>query len=156
MLPVKKIISGGQTGVDRAALDGAIFLGIPYGGWLPPNRMTENGPLEKCYILEVMGHGGYKERTLQNVQVSDGTLILSSGPLTGGSALTQKAAQNYNKPCLHIDFRTIPLFEASHQISVWVKTNRVGVLNVAGPRASSDANIYSLTIQLLKEVFSQD
>ena len=90
---IKKIISGGQTGADRAALDVAIKLDIPHGGWVPKGRKTESGPLPERYQFQEMGTRGYAERTEQNVLDSDGTLILSHGKLTGGSALTLRLAK---------------------------------------------------------------
>ena len=85
---IKKIISGGQTGADRAALDTAIKIGIPQGGWIPKGRITEEGPLPDKYQLQEMSSDSYPERTEQNVIDSDGTLIISRGPLTGGSLYT--------------------------------------------------------------------
>ena len=97
---IEKIISGGQTGADQAALDAAIKLGIPHGGWIPKGRMTENGPLPDKYNLIEMPIRSYPERTKKNIRESDGTLILSHGRLTGGSDFTQKMAMRFTKPCL--------------------------------------------------------
>ena len=90
---IEKIISGGQTGADQAALDAAIKLGIPHGGWIPKGRLTENGPLppDKYNLIE-MPTDSYPERTKKNIRESDGTLILSHGMITGGSEYTQKMA----------------------------------------------------------------
>ena len=87
---LKKIISGGQTGADRAALDAAIRLGIPHGGWIPKGRIAEDGPLAATYRLREMPTGGYAERTEKNVMDSDGTLIISHGAPTGGTEYTRK------------------------------------------------------------------
>ena len=89
---IKKIISGGQTGADRAALDVAIKFIIPHGGWIPKGRITEEGPLPDKYKLQEMSTSSYPVRTEQNVIDSDGTLIISHGELTGGSAYTRKMA----------------------------------------------------------------
>lgn len=94
---VKKIISGGQTGADRAALDVAINLRIPHGGWIPKGRKTENGILSDKYQLKEMSSSSYQERTEKNVLDSDGTLIISRRKLTGGSALTKKLAVKHGK-----------------------------------------------------------
>ena len=98
-----KIISGGQTGADQAALDIAIKLNIPHGCWIPKGRLTENGPLPGKYQLQEMPSGSYPKRTEQNVIDSDGTVIFSQGKLTGGSALTGKTAEKHARPWLHLD-----------------------------------------------------
>jgi hypothetical protein len=108
-----KIISGGQTGADRAALDVAIKLDIPHGGWIPKGRITEDGPLPAKYQLQEMLTTSFPKRTEKNVIESDGTLIVSHGKPTGGSALTQKFAVQHNKPCLHIDLNAIAEFFAA-------------------------------------------
>ncbi len=92
---IEKIISGGQTGADRAALDVAIKLGIPHGGWIPKCRPTENGRLPDKYKLKEMPNKSYPKRTEQNVIDSDGALIITHGKLTGVSKLTQKHVKNY-------------------------------------------------------------
>ncbi len=94
---LKKIISGGQTGADRAALDVAIKLEIPHGGWIPKGRIAEDGPLPEKYQLKEMSSPNYKIRTEQNVIDSDGPLIISHDDLTGGSAVTQKFAKKHKK-----------------------------------------------------------
>ena len=94
---IKKIISGGQTGADQAALDAAIKLDIPHGGWIPKGKITENGPLSDKYQLDEMPTASYEERTEQNIIDSDGTLIVSHGRLTGGSALTRELAMENGK-----------------------------------------------------------
>ncbi len=98
-----KIISGGQTGADRAALDAARQRDLPHGGWLPKGRRTEDGPLGQEYRLQEMDSYRYEDRTGKNVVESDGTLIVSYGPLTGGSALTEALAVCYARPCLHLN-----------------------------------------------------
>jgi len=95
---IDKIISGGQTGADRAALDAAIELDIPHGGWIPKGRKTEDGGLPEKYHLKEMPTGSYAARTEQNVIDSDGTLIVSHGKLNGGSALTRRLAKKHKRP----------------------------------------------------------
>lgn len=107
-----KIISGGQTGADQGALDAAIEMDIPHGGWVPKERKTEAGPLPAKYQLKDMLTASYQARTERNVIDSDGTLILSHGPLTGGSALTEKMARKHRKPFLHIDLTETSRFGA--------------------------------------------
>lgn len=139
---IEKIVSGGQTGADRAALDAAIALGIDHGGWVPKGRKTENGPLPDSYQLKEMASSAYKDRTIQNVIDSDGTLIVTRGPLTGGSITTQKATEMNDKPCLHINLNLTPAFSGITKTTEWVFSNQIKVLNVAGPRASKDPLIY--------------
>jgi len=152
---IRKIISGGQTGADRAALDFAVKHNIPHGGWIPKGRKTEAGMLPTKYNLQEMPTPEYTKCTEKNVLNADGTLILSHGPLTGGSALTVSIATRNCKPHLHIDFEQGPLSEAAQRIRQWLQNNDIKVLNVAGPRASKDAAIYQDVIALLEMTFSQ-
>ena len=151
---VTKIISGGQTGADRAALDFAIKHNIPYGGWVPKGRKTEDGTLPEKYQLQEMPTGEYAKRTEQNILDSDGTLIVSHEYLTGGSALTEFLAEKHKKPCVHIDLNKLNQKEAAFIINKWRRTNRIRVLNVAGPRAGKDPMIYQATLELLEAVFN--
>ena len=130
---IKKIISGGQTGADQAALDVAIELDIPHGGWIPKGRLTENGPLPDQYQLREMPTDSYPKRTEQNVIDSDGTLIVSHGKLDGGSTLARKLAKKHGRPCLHVNLRRKSAYEAAEEIREWIRTHRIKVLNVAGP-----------------------
>lgn len=150
---ISKIISGGQTGVDQAALDVAIELGLPYGGWLPRGRRTEDGALPDKYKMKEMPTSSYSERTEQNVIDSGGTLIISRGKLKGGSELTHEMAIRYERPCLHVDASTVNAFQAARNISAWIAQHGIEVLNVAGPRNSEDPEIYNLTVKILKAVF---
>jgi hypothetical protein len=150
---IKKIISGGQTGVDQAALDVAIDLGIPHGGWIPKGRKTEEGVLPAKYQLQEMPTSSYPKRTEQNVIDSDGTLIISHGRLTGGSLFTLKMAKGHRRPCLHIDLSKGTAFEDAMKINIWIEDNQVEVLNVAGPRASKDPAIYEEAKTLLQTAY---
>ena len=147
---VTKIISGGQTGVDQAALDTAINLDIPHGGWIPKGRKTEAGILPDKYKLNEMPTGSYPKRTAQNILDSDGTLIFSHGRLTGGSALTRDLCIKHARPWLHVDFKITNNIDTSDSISSWIIENSIKVLNVAGSRASKDPEIYALTVTVLK------
>src|SRR5436309_5940772 len=100
---IRKIVSGGQTGADRAALDVAHELGIPHGGWAPLGRWAEDGPLDHRYLLDEAPSEDPSLRTEWNVRDSEATLILSHGPLAGGSALTRRLARQYGRPCLVIN-----------------------------------------------------
>jgi hypothetical protein len=146
---LEKIISGGQTGADQGALDAAIACGIPHGGAIPAGRKTEAGMLPRSYDMTEMESGCYTDRTERNVIDGDGTLILSHGPLTGGSALTEKIARQLDKPCLHIDFAAVKMDRAHQNAGAWIEASGIKVLNVAGPRASSDPTIYQLTRDLI-------
>jgi hypothetical protein len=147
---LEKIVSGGQTGADRAALDFAIKRKIPHGGWVPKGRIAEDGPLHKKYKLTEMPTDDYRARTEQNVIGADGTVIISHGKLTGGSAYTQKMAKKHNRLCLHIDLNERDIFPAVLEILNWLIENGIEVLNVAGPRASKDAKIYKVVKEILE------
>ncbi|MCW5203621.1 putative molybdenum carrier protein [Desulfobulbus sp. US4] len=146
---MKKIISGGQTGADRAALDAAIERGIPHGGWLPKGRVTEDGPLGQEYCLQELDSYRYRDRTRKNVVESDGTLIVSYGPLTSGSALTEALAIRHDRPCLHLNMEYFSQDEAVQAVEQWLARNTIETLNVAGPRASSDERIYETVRELI-------
>ncbi len=148
-MPIK-IISGGQTGADQAALDYAIQMNIPHGGWIPKGRLTEDGPLPKKYDLQEMPTKSYPKRTEKNIIESDGTLIISHGTLTGGSELTRKLANKHNKPFLHIDMDSMEILPAVHRFQTWLTDNGIKVLNVAGSRASEDPRIYLMTTKILE------
>jgi len=153
---IKKIISGGQTGADRTALDVAIKFNIPHGGWIPKGRKTEDGPLSDKYQLQEMSTGSYPKRTEQNVIDSDGTLIISHGSLKGGSKLTQKCAHKHHKTCLHINLNEIPDYNAVFLVRKWMYENDVEILNVAGSRASKDPEIYKKVFDITKGVYWTD
>jgi len=152
---VEKIVSGGQTGADRAALDVAIKLGIPHGGWIPKGRTTETGPLPDTYRMREMPAAGYAKRTEQNVIDSDGTLIVSHGALDGGSALTKALAEEHGRPHFHLNMDRLSVGEAADVLKGWIEDNGVRVLNVAGPRASRDPDIYSVTAAVLEVLFRE-
>ncbi len=153
---LKKIISGGQTGADQAALDVAINMGIPHGGWIPKGRKTEKGVLPAKYLLQEMPDGNYANRTEKNVIDSDGTLILSHGKLSGGSELTRVFAEKLKRPCLHLDLKIRSAFQAAQMIKNWIVKHNIEVLNVAGPRESNDPNIYQVTVDILNTALYMD
>ncbi len=146
-------MSGGQTGVDRAALDVAIEFEIPHGGWIPKGRITGDGPLPEQYKFEEMPTSSYVERTEQNVIDSDGTLIVSHGILTGGSAYTRDVALDHEQPWLHIDLNKTGVFDAAMKLSDWVLKNKIEILNVAGPRASKDPKIYRAVLNIIESAY---
>ena len=129
---VLKIVSGGQTGADRAALDWAIVNRLPHGGWCPEGRLAEDGRIPDRYDLKELTGAGYRARTKANVRDSDGTLIISLDPnLTGGSRQTAIFAKSLSKPCLHVH----PSADWQTTLQRWIASNAIAVLNVAGPRA---------------------
>jgi hypothetical protein len=136
---LRKIVSGGQTGVDRAGLDAAIALNIPHGGWCPKGRKAEDGTVPPVYQLRETPSADYTQRTEWNVRDSDGTLILTREEPTGGTALTIKLAAAYAKPCLVIDLNASP---APDTVSAWLAANHIEVLNIAGPRESGCPGIH--------------
>ncbi len=147
---LKKIISGGQTGADRAALDVAIKFNIDHGGWIPAGRRTEDGALSDKYMLMEMDTKSYPKRTEKNIREADGTLIVSRGRLAGGSLLTWEIASKLEKPCFHIDLLSFDEFEAAIALHGFIHDYYLEVLNVAGPRASHDPGIYRSVKDILE------
>jgi Circularly permutated YpsA SLOG family len=148
---LERIISGGQTGADRAALDTAIECGYAIGGWVPRNRLAEDGSISGDYtgLLET-DESDPAERTKRNVHDADATLLVSHGPLIGGSRLTAEEARDHGRPCLHLDLHTLSVESAARQLRAWLADVDPKVLNVAGPRASEDAAIYGDSVTLLR------
>ena len=122
---IEKIISGGQTGADRAALDVALKLGIPHGGWIPKGRIAEDGPLPEIYRLNEMPTDSYEARTEKNVQDSDGTLIIARGKLTGGTDYTRQMTLRHKKQLLGIDLTLIGHFDAASLAASWIRMQHV-------------------------------
>ena len=135
-----KVISGGQTGVDRAALDAALEFGLPCGGWCPKGRRAEDGPLPLCYPLTETSSTEYPQRTALNVRDSDGTLILTRGEPDRGTALTVNLAERYRKPHLVLDLNEP---HDPEEVRAWARAHRIAVLNVAGPRETSKPGVYA-------------
>jgi hypothetical protein len=144
-----KIISGGQTGADQAALDAAISLGLPHGGWITKGRKTETGPLPEKYHLQELASERYRDRTEKNVLVSDGTLIFSFGPMTGGTALTEALTIRHNRPCLCLNLDVITTAKAVSAMQTWLQEHQIQILNVAGPRASGEPRIHEAVYTIL-------
>ena len=152
---LKKIISGGQTGADRAGLDAAIRFGIRHGGAIPKGRRTEDGVLLAHYNLVELETSAYPVRTQKNVVDSDATVILSHGRLTNGSLLTKKKALQHNKPVLLLNMSREDIESAATLLLEFISDNRVEILNIAGPRASNGPNIYMTTLTILEIVFAK-
>lgn len=149
-MPIARIVSGGQTGVDRAALDVALALGLPHGGWVPRGRTAEDGPLDRRYRLRETPSADAAQRTAWNVRDSDATLLLSRGPLAGGSALTQRLARESGRPLLHLDLSHLDAPAAAETLARWLSSLAGTTLNVAGPRASEDPGIYDAAYAVLR------
>ncbi|MFW6151355.1 MAG: putative molybdenum carrier protein [Verrucomicrobiota bacterium] len=145
-----RIVSGGQTGVDRAALDAAIECGVEHGGWCPAGRLAEDGIIPQRYALRETPSSDYSQRTSWNVRDSDATLILTKGRLRGGSAYTRQCAIAMARPCLVVD---IDLPEARGEIEKWLEQAPL-VLNIAGPRESNNPGIYMAAKLMLLSVLS--
>lgn len=146
---IEKIVSGGQTGVDRAALDVALDRAIPCGGWCPKHRRAEDGKVPLRYGLTEADSPNYAVRTALNVRDSDGTLILVTGELSRGSALTYSMSLRYSKPVLVVNMAENVDFPA---VEHWLTNNRIQILNVAGPRESSQPGIYDLAFDYLQRL----
>jgi hypothetical protein len=146
-----KIVSGGQTGVDRAALDTALALGLPSGGWCPRGRKAEDGPIPDRYPLTETTSADYAQRTEWNVRDSDGTLVLTRGEPAGGTALTIELAQRLGKPCLVVDLNANP---DAGMVRTWLGEQNIHVLNVAGPRESQSPGIHEAAQSFLAQVLS--
>jgi hypothetical protein len=150
---IGRIVSGGQTGVDRAALDVAIGRGIPCGGWCPKGRLAEDGVIPACYPLCETSTSEYAERTAWNVRDSGGTLILTWGPPAQGTAFTAYIARDLRKPCLVVDLaEEVPPAMAT----AWLRAHDIKVLNVAGPRASKCPHLYPLAVTFLETLLDCD
>ena len=138
MKPIK-IVSGGQTGADRAALDWALTHKVECGGWCPKGRKAEDGPIDPKYPLKETPSVAYFQRTEWNVRDSDATVLFSVDPkLTGGSLKTMEFARAHNKPCLHLCLRDET---AAEKLKAFAAEHRVTILNVAGPRASKEPRV---------------
>lgn len=149
------IISGGQTGIDRQALDVAIESGIPHGGWCPLGRLAEDGPIPDRYRLQETASANYSERTRLNILHSDGTLVLHGGQPEGGTALTIKLAKKLAKPLLAIDFFGTPHLNHDwvvQQALDWIENHSIFILNIAGPRLSSSPHLTTIVRPFLENL----
>jgi hypothetical protein len=148
---IKKIISGGQTGADRAALDFAIWHDIPHGGWCPKGRLAEDGTIEARYNLQETSTKNYPQRTEKNVRESDGTVIFTmTSKLAGGSKKTAELARAHAKPCVHLH---AGISNVAAQFLRFIAGHEIEILNVAGSRASKEPGAYNFVKQVLEAAF---
>lgn len=146
-----RLVSGGQTGVDRGALEAAIACGVPHGGWCPAGRRAENGRIPERFALVETASDDYAVRTEANVRDSDATLILCRGGPSGGTLLTAQSAERCGRPLL-----VLPLDEPvpADRVRRWVADHAVRVLNVAGPRESDCPGAETAAFARVCEVFA--
>ncbi len=143
------IVSGGQTGADRGALEAALALGLPCGGWCPKGRRAEDGRIPGRFPLRETASPEYPVRTARNVRDSDGTVILHAGPVDRGTALTERLVRRSGRELLILDVRTADPAE----LRDWVVTRGIRVLNVAGPRESRAPGLQARVRRFVEEAF---
>ena len=144
---IEKIISGGQTGVDRAGLDAAMEAGIPVGGYCPRGRLAEDGTVPERYPLIEINSERYASRTEKNVVESDGTLILNIGALSDGTKATVDFAKEHQRPYLVLQLDGAPSLQDCRN---WIKEHGIRILNVAGPRESKHPGIHLQALGFLR------
>ncbi|MCC4285556.1 putative molybdenum carrier protein [Marinobacter salarius] len=144
----RKVISGGQTGADRAALDAGLATGLAIGGCCPRGRMAEDGPIDDRYPLEEIT-GGYRQRTKRNVLNADGTVIFYHSAPEGGTEATLAFCIREKKPYKLIDTESVAASTAAGMIREFVQRNAITSLNVAGPRESRCSGMYGFVLEAL-------
>ncbi len=146
-----KVVTGGQTGVDRAGLDAAMEAGIPAGGYCPEGRLAEDGTIPDKYLLDEVRGGGYPARTEKNVAAADGTLILNVGELSDGTRFTLDCAMKHGKPFMVVQLDRNP---ESGPVIRWLEEQSIRVLNIAGPRESKYPGVYDMARAFLRRLFT--
>jgi hypothetical protein len=143
------VVSGAQTGVDRAALDAALDLGYEAGGWVPKGRRAEDGAIPDRYVMQETPSRDYEQRTEWNVRDTDATLVLTTGRLEGGTAAAVELAHRMEKPVFVVD-----LLQPRNLSTIlyWLDYEKVGSLNVAGPRESKVPGIRAMAMEFLKDL----
>jgi hypothetical protein len=155
-MPLRKIVSGGQTGVDRGALDAAMAVEFPCGGWVTWDRMAEDGVIADRYPLVPLPKGDHRQRTRLNVTDSDGTAILFNDALTGGTRLTRNLCALLKRPYILINARETPdPIAAAEAVLKFIEENGIEMLNVAGPRASGWKNGHAFALEVIGQVIEK-
>jgi hypothetical protein len=153
-MPLQRVVSGGQTGVDRGALDAALDCGFPCGGWCPAGRKAEDGVIPAHYPVAELAEGDYRHRTIQNVLDSDGTLVIYFEYLRGGTEQTVLHCIRRQRPYKLVDAAEVSAQQGVRLAAAFVATIRAGILNIAGPRHSQEprahAYAYALVSTLLR------
>lgn len=147
-----QIISGGQTGVDRGALDAALATQFACGGYCPLGRKAEDGVIAAHYPLTELPTAGYRQRTMRNLSESDGTLIIYSGYLSGGTQETMVQCIRLHKPYKLIDAQTMNALQTSERALAFVNDFKIAVLNVAGPRLSQWVDGYQFAFDAVSQL----
>jgi hypothetical protein len=155
---LRKIISGGQTGADRAGLDFSIETGLEHGGYVPKGRKAEDGRIDEQYNLVELSNSSYPARTRRNIKESDGTVIFSlERLLSGGTKLTWEHANKLGKPVLHIYGIRKERMLSQHSLRLEIQaltdflcSNKIEILNMAGPRESKEPGVYEWTLTMLR------
>lgn len=147
------LVTGGQTGIDRAVLDFCLEHRILCGGWCPADRRAEDGPIDPRYPVRPLPGAGYRERTRANVKETDATIILHPGKLSGGTAYSARVARELGKPLLILDFSAIQTVEAADHILDFILQHRPSTVNFSGPRESEWEEGYGQCRLLLKRLF---
>jgi Circularly permutated YpsA SLOG family len=153
---LRKVISGGQAGADRAGLDFAIEAGLEHGGYAVKGRKAEDGRIDDRYRLVELPTASYPVRTKRNVRESDGTAIFSlRTDLTGGSALTLSYANRIKKPVIHLHAANRGEIDLAAQLEGFIASNQIEILNVAGPRESKGPGVYEFTLDVLRRYWRE-
>jgi len=151
---IKKIVSGGQTGADRAGLDVAIRWGFPHGGWCPKGRKAEDGIISTQYNLIETPSASYLQRTEWNARDSDATVIFTiASTLTGGSKRTAEFAEKHRKPWIHLAQRSSSYERPALILQQFITDNGVEILNVAGTRGSKEPDVWKFAYETLEAAF---
>jgi predicted Rossmann-fold nucleotide-binding protein len=149
---LKKIISGGLPGVELAALDAAIKLGIPHEGWTYKSRKTENGTLPEQYNVKEIAYPSYFQRLEKNIITSDGTVILTYGQLIRGSNATKDLANKHNKPCLLLKLNECTLNHAISSIRKWMDNHEIEEIFFTGSKPIAAPNVHEEVIQIIEGI----